>query len=130
MRRNQHEPYTAAEDAVLKWQYESFGSIGCGAHIKRSQSSIQKRAKALGLRFKGKRRSAYRGFHISNHAHPLVRKFLNHVLAEGVLLKDVSARAGISRHVIKNWNTVNPSLVNFVAAANAVGLELKLVAVK
>jgi hypothetical protein len=121
-----NKPYTMHEDFVLNRHYAKGGSLACIGLVKRSKGSIQHRAKLLGLKFTGKKRAGFRGFKVSPHAHPLVRRLLSHILQEGETQTRIAERAGLSRNCLKNWNSVNPSLLNFVAVANAAGLDVIL----
>lgn len=121
-----NKPYSLHEDFILNRHYAKGGTLACIGFVKRSKSSIQHRAKMLGLKFTGKKATGFRGFKISSHAHPLVRKLLTHILHEGETQTRIAERAGLSRNCLKNWNSVNPSLLNFVAVANAAGLDVIL----
>lgn len=55
---------------------------------------------------------------------PLVRQFIQTVEDRDINRSEMMKRAGLSRAALRWWRTSSPSLVNFTAALNAIGLEL------
>ena len=57
--------------------------------------------------------------------HPLIRQFIAEANAQMTTLQEIADRAGVARVSISEWRTSrNPSIVNFNAALNVLGLEL------
>ena len=61
-------------------------------------------------------------------AHPLVRGLFESMNAQKMLISDVAEVSGVSKRAISDWRYKRtPSVDNFQAAVNAVGLDLILV---
>jgi hypothetical protein len=62
---------------------------------------------------------------IPKHAHPLVRQFVERCNDEQTLIGEVAVRAGLAPDTVSDWRyRRSPLLDNFVAALNALDLEL------
>jgi hypothetical protein len=59
--------------------------------------------------------------------HPLVRQFFTALWQSGKSQKDVCEVAGLHQGALTNWFRCNPTLPCFVAALNAIGLDLVVV---
>lgn len=60
--------------------------------------------------------------------HPLIRRLLDEITAQGLRRRDVEKRAGVGHGAIDKWVRKRaPTLVDFEAAVNSVGLEVVLV---
>lgn len=79
----------------------------------------------IGDRDKGNR---WRGrLSTGGRAHPLVRQLFEEMNRQRATLAEVADRVGIERGSLSSWRwVVVPQLDNFVAAANALGLEVIL----
>lgn len=68
----------------------------------------------------------FRGRHpIPEHAHPLVRQFVEAMNREGALRCEVSSRSGVSLSTMRGWDVRHaPRLPELEAAGNALGYEL------
>jgi DNA invertase Pin-like site-specific DNA recombinase len=73
--------------------------------------------------------SYWRGrLRVPDHAHPLVRQFVRELNEQKTTITEVGERSGVRRTTISTWlNRTDASLSNFVAALNAIGLDLKIV---
>lgn len=64
---------------------------------------------------------------ISPHCHPLVKQFFEAFNMQKTSLRDVARISGISRSAFRDWKLRrNPTIANFDAALNALGLELSI----
>lgn len=62
------------------------------------------------------------------HAHPLVKQLIEHMNDRDLRKFDVADRAGVYPKSLSDWSKgATPSLGNFEAVCNAVGLRLALV---
>jgi transcriptional regulator with XRE-family HTH domain len=62
---------------------------------------------------------------IPHGCHPLVRQFVEAMNEQMTTLLEVSERSGVSRPAISDWRyNRNPSITNFNAVLNVLGLEL------
>ena len=62
-----------------------------------------------------------------NHTHPLVRRFFDELAKTGLTDAYLARKAGLNRRSVNNWRRhCNPTLPNFAAALNALGLELEI----
>ena len=66
-------------------------------------------------------------FKIPDNAPPLLRALMEEIILSEKNLKQVCREAGIAESSFNNWKRKAPSLYSFEAAANVVGMELKLV---
>ena len=65
---------------------------------------------------------------IPKHAHPLVRQLFEIMNRERVTISGVSNLSGLASASISQWRYArNPTIVNFEAALNALGYELRIV---
>lgn len=96
-----------------------------------SDSAIHGRLRAMGCRVPRtvSPSNCRRGkIPIPKHAHPLVRRLIEECNRQRVFLHEVADAAGIKRQTISKWRySVNPHFVLFIAAANVLGLELRLI---
>lgn len=77
-------------------------------------------ANALGTRWRGK-------LTVPDHAHPLVRRFIGELNRQQTTLSEVAVRAGLARATMSDWRyRREPTLSNFEAALNVIGLELSI----
>ncbi len=77
-------------------------------------------ANQAGTRWRGK-------LTIPKHAHPLVRQFFRELNAQKTTLSEVAERAPFRRATISDWRyRRDPTLSNFEAALNVIGLELAI----
>lgn len=79
-----------------------------------------------------KRRPRPRGvnkrFGVPQHVNPLVAHLFKVMWVEKTTQREVAERVGISQGSLSHWKDRNdPSLSNFQAALNAIGLDLKIV---
>ena len=75
---------------------------------------------SLGTRWRGK-------LPIPAHAHPLVKRFFGELNMQSTTLTEVARRAGMQRATMSDWRyRREPSLSNFNAALNVIGLELAI----
>ena len=64
---------------------------------------------------------------IARNCHPLVREFVRAMKTQGRSYRDVSRRSGVDDRTLADWSKrCNPTLANFQAALNALGLELHI----
>lgn len=64
---------------------------------------------------------------VPEHAHPLVRRFINALNEQGTTYADVARRAGVGVDTLRFWPTRHvPRLDLFDAALNVLGLELRI----
>jgi hypothetical protein len=79
-------------------------------------------ANHMGTRWRGK-------LPIPADATPLVRELFRSMNRQRATIGEIGARSGITYQAISEWRyRRKPSLENFIAAANALGLDVKLVA--
>lgn len=65
---------------------------------------------------------------IPQRAHPLVRELFAEMNRQMVTMRELGQRAGMRYQGLSAWRyNRNPYLPNFIAAANSLGLELRLV---
>ncbi len=65
---------------------------------------------------------------IPEHAHPLVRQLFREMNAQCTTIREVAERATFRAGTISDWRYCRePTLCNFVAALNVLGLDLKIV---
>ena len=62
------------------------------------------------------------------HVHPLVARLFAEIAKAGLTEAAAARKAGLNRRSVNNWRGhCNPNLPNFIAALNAIGLDLKIV---
>ena len=62
------------------------------------------------------------------HVHPLVTRLFAEIAKAGLTEAATARKAGLNRRSVNNWRGhCNPNLPNFIAALNAIGLDLKIV---
>lgn len=65
---------------------------------------------------------------IPPHAHPLVRQFFRELNEQKTTIREVAERASFRCGTISDWRyRREPTLSNFVAALNTIGLDLRIV---
>jgi len=75
----------------------------------------------LGTRWRGK-------LPVPKHAHPLVRQLFREMNEQCTTIREVAERARFRAGTISDWRyRRDPTLSNFVAALNVIGLDLKVV---
>lgn len=75
-------------------------------------------ANTQGTRWRGK-------LPVPKHSHPLVRRLFRQINIEQATLTEVAARSGLRRATLSDWRyRREPTLSNFNAALNVMGLEL------
>lgn len=124
--------WTPAEDATLNRLYHLGTQELRRALPGLSDKQIRGRAHRLGLhipRMASPLDESRRGkTPIPSHAHPLVRDLIREANKQGAYLHEIAERAGLKRQTISKWRyCVNPHFIGFIAAANALGLDVKLV---
>jgi hypothetical protein len=58
---------------------------------------------------------------------PLISQFRHHALSRGMKVADIAHKSGCGEWSISAWGRVSPSLFDFEAAAQAVGLRIALI---
>lgn len=121
--------WTHDDCEIISHHYPDDGVLGCLPFLPgRSSASIYRQAAILGVKRRGNyRRGALRPFTTPERCHPLVKKLFKTLRAEGLSLKECAKRAGLKDNTVQQWRRRNPSLINFIAACNVAGLDLKLV---
>lgn len=116
------------EDAIIRLHYPEYGALGCSSFLARSQLQIKRRASLLAVRRDKKparnRMLVVRTFNVPEHCHPMVKKLFAKLKTEKMSLREAARRAGLKDATVHQWGRRNPSLVNFIAVANTVGLDL------
>lgn len=123
---------------IWTWRFGRAGRVAgrCGILLSGlgvSRSTLYRRAKEINLepREPQKRSYYYRRPKVYDHAHPLVKDFFEEARRQRVNLTQIAAASGVSRETINSWgNHSSPLLVNFEAAANYLGLELRVSVVR
>ena len=65
---------------------------------------------------------------IPRNAHPLVRALVEEANRQRLLWQEVADKSGVTRQALSKWrHCVNPHFVGFLAAANALNLDVRLV---
>jgi DNA-binding phage protein len=74
----------------------------------------------------------WRGKHIvPERAHPFVRRMFEIINQEGCTLEELAARSGVDSQAMNSWRSrKSPQLVTFEAVLNALGYQLRIVAIK
>ncbi len=122
------------EDAIIRLHYPASGALGCKPFLARNQVQIARRASQLAIRRNAKptreRLFVPRPFTIPAHCHPMVKTLFEKLRDEQMSLKEAARRSGLKDATVHQWGRRNPSLPNFIAVCNTVGLEVCLKEVK
>lgn len=116
------------EDDIIRLHYPAHGALGCKPFLNRNQVQISRRASQIAVRKDKKparnRMLAVRTFTMPEHCHPMVKQLFTKLRTEKMSLREAARRAGLKDATVHQWGRRNPSLVNFIAVANTVGLDL------
>lgn len=99
----------------------------------RTLFAIKNRAHKLGVPVKARSRAGgaprWRGrLPIPVHAQPLVRRFYREMNREKTLIQEIADRCGVAYDTISDWRYRRvPRLDNFIAALNALDLDLAII---
>ena len=64
---------------------------------------------------------------VPGNAHPLVRTFIQCANEQQTVLSEIAVRSGVAAKTLSDWRyRSSPTVVNFEAALNALGLELRI----
>lgn len=109
------------------------GPLVIAEMLGRSPKAVKDRARRLGVKLahapRGDHGEHWRGkLAVGTHAHPLVRRLIAELNRERTTLNEVAERSGVSRHTVYQWRyTRQPRLDNFIAALNAIDLDLTII---
>lgn len=130
-----YAPWSIAEDGVIRER----GKLGWAAiHAvipHRSPDAIRQRAQKLGVRIKRKVKPGFkhpsrRGTKpITSRCHPLVRTYIEELNRRLMTWEEAEKITGVGVGTLRSWSFESvPRLDTFIAALNAVGLDLAIVA--
>lgn len=99
----------------------------------RSRSAIQQAVRRYGLRLKrvgrppGYKRMEIRGHTtLGRHLNPFVKRLVAELNRQKMTLTELDAKAGLGNGTVRSWRDKTPRLDTFTAAANALGLDLRI----
>lgn len=125
--------YWSEQDDEALRRNAKHGPVVIAAMLERSPKAVRQRANLLGVKLARAPRSGH-GDHwrgnlkVPNHAHPLVRRLVAEMNRERTTFDEVSERSGVGVSTIKLWRTRRrPYLDNFIAALNAIDLDLTII---
>lgn len=120
MPKNNRRVWTSGDIKILHANAH-IGAVALADRLGRTHRGVRDKASQLGISLKRPSKPA-------ENAHPLVKALSVEMDRKRETTDAVSARSGIAARTIEKWRQgSSPNLFLFVAVANTVGLDLRLV---
>ncbi len=125
--------WSEEEDRSLRKLYPTGGSTAAMTEIKgRSRNAVKQRAMSMGIRLAQPAMDfrSSKTYQARHHMHPLVCSLVERIAELNCNIPNLCAEAGLCSKAVVSLRFNTPSLQNFEALANCVGLTLTLVELK